>query len=135
MSTHHNRVPVPTGEAAPDFSLPEIHRDGMVSLRDHMGRSALLLVIFRGLYCPFCRRAIAQFSAMNDKLRQAGVEPLAVVATDGDNARLYFQYSSPGIAPPMQPTQPDSNRSRDSARIGSINMASQIAGQSLLHAA
>ena len=72
---------------------------------------------------------------MNDKLRQAGVEPLAVVATDGDNARLYFQYSSPGIAPPTQPTQPDSNRSRDSARIGSINMASQIAGQSLLHAA
>ena len=92
MSTHHNRMPVATGEAAPDFSLPAIHRDGMVSLSDYKGRCALLLVIFRGLYCPFCRRAVAQFSAMNDKLRQAGVEPLAVVATDADNARLYFRH-------------------------------------------
>jgi peroxiredoxin len=92
MSTPHNRAPVMAGEAAPDFSLPAIHREGMVSLGDYTGRSALLLVIFRGLYCPFCRRAIAQFSAMNDKLREAGVEPLAVVATDTDNARLYFRH-------------------------------------------
>lgn len=92
MSTLHNRAPVTTGEAAPDFSLPAIHREGMVSLGDYTGRSALLLMIFRGLYCPFCRRAIAQFGAMNDKLRQAGVEALAVVATDADNARLYFRH-------------------------------------------
>lgn len=92
MSTLHNRAPVTPGEAAPDFSLPAIHREGMISLSDYTGRSALLLTIFRGLYCPFCRRAIAQFGAMNDKLRQAGVEPLAVVATDADNARLYFRH-------------------------------------------
>ena len=29
---------------------------------------------------------------MHDKLREAGVEPLAVVATDADNARLYFRH-------------------------------------------
>jgi peroxiredoxin len=92
MSTTHDRAPVTIGDAAPDFSLPAIHRDGTVSLSDYKGRSALLLVIFRGLYCPFCRRAVAQLSAMNDKLRQAGVEPLAVVATDADNARLYFRH-------------------------------------------
>jgi peroxiredoxin len=91
MSAIHNRAPVTPGDAAPDFSLPAIHREGMVSLSDYTGRSALLLVIFRGLYCPFCRRAVAQFNAMSDKLRQAGVEPLAVVATDVDNARLYFR--------------------------------------------
>ena len=91
MSTDHTHAPVATGDVAPDFSLPALHRDGTVSLSDYKGRSALLLVIFRGLYCPFCRRDIAQFSAMNDKLRQAGVEPLAVVATDADNARLYFR--------------------------------------------
>jgi peroxiredoxin len=83
---------------APDFSLPAIHRDGTVSLSDYTGRSALLLVIFRGLYCPFCRRAVAQFSAMNDKLREAGVEPLAVVATDAENARLYFRHRPAKIA-------------------------------------
>lgn len=98
MSTHQNRAPVAPGEAAPDFSLPAIHRDGTVSLSDYKGRSALLLVIFRGLYCPFCRRAIAQFSTMHDKLRQAGVEPLAVVATEAENARLYFRLRPAKIA-------------------------------------
>ena len=98
MSTQPNRAPVTPGDAAPDFSLPAIHRDGTVSLADYTGRSALLLVLFRGLYCPFCRRAVAQFSAMHDKLRQAGVEPLAVVATDADNARLYFRLRPAKIA-------------------------------------
>ena len=92
MSTPHVHAPVTSGDTAPDFSLPAIHRDGTVSLGDYKGRSALLLVVFRGLYCPFCRRAIAQFGTMNEKLRLAGVEPLAVVATELDNARLYFRH-------------------------------------------
>jgi peroxiredoxin len=85
------RAPVQPGEAAPDFSLPAVDHEGRVSLADYRGRSPLLLAIFRGLYCPFCRRAIAQFGATREKLRQAGVDCLAVVATDCDNAKLYFK--------------------------------------------
>jgi len=51
----------------------------------------VLVAIFRGLYCPFCRRAIAQFDSMSNKLRGAGAEALAIVATDVENARLYFK--------------------------------------------
>ncbi len=89
MST---RAPVQAGEAAPEFSLPAVHREGNVSLGDYRGKSPVLVAIFRGLYCPFCRRGIAQLSAVSDKLRAAGVETLAVVATEADNARLYFKY-------------------------------------------
>jgi peroxiredoxin len=92
MNAILQRTPLAPGESAPDFSLPAVHRDGTVSLHDYSGRTALLLAIFRGLYCPFCRRAIAQFSALNDKLRERGVEALAVVATEADNARLYFRH-------------------------------------------
>lgn len=77
---------------APEFTLPAVHRDGEVSLADYRGRSHLLLAIFVGLYCPFCRRNIAQLGGTREKLRGLGVDTLAVVATEVDNARLYFKY-------------------------------------------
>jgi peroxiredoxin len=80
------------GQPAPDFSLPAIHREGKISLADYKGRTPLLLALFRGVYCPFCRRAIAQLGRTADKLKAAGVETLGVVATQADRARLYFRY-------------------------------------------
>lgn len=91
MSETARSTPVQPGEMAPDFSLPAVHQDGTIKLSDYRGRAPVLVAIFRGLFCPFCRRALAQMSASSDKLRQAGVEPLAVVATDLDNAKLYFK--------------------------------------------
>ena len=83
------------GDPAPDFRLAAIHREGEVSLADYKGRSPLLLALFRGLYCPFCRRAIAQLGLTASKLEAAGVPTLAVVATPPDRARLYFRYRPP----------------------------------------
>lgn len=86
------------GAPAPDFTLPTIHRDGHVSLADYRGRTPLLLALFRGVYCPFCRRAIAQLGVTADKLQGLGVETLAVVATQLDRARLYFRYRPTRVA-------------------------------------
>lgn len=91
MTANARSAPVQPGEKAPEFSLPAVHQAGSVSLREYRGKKPVLVAIFRGLFCPFCRRAIAQMSASTDKLRQAGVEPLAVIATDAENARLYFK--------------------------------------------
>jgi peroxiredoxin len=79
-------------QPAPDFTLPAIHQEGAISLADYRGRSHLLLAIFVGLYCPFCRRNIVQLGGAREKLRPLGVETLGVVATELDNARLYFKY-------------------------------------------
>ena len=80
------------GDAAPAFVLPAVSRDGRVSLDDYRGRSSLLLGLFRGLHCPFCRRQIVLLGAIQEKLKSAGVEMLAVINTPAERARLFFRY-------------------------------------------
>jgi peroxiredoxin len=92
MTDSTDRPPVSIGEPAPPFVLPAVGREGTVSLQDYRGRSAVFLALFRGLYCPFCRRAIAQLGMATDKLKGLGVETLGVVATNPDNASLYFRF-------------------------------------------
>jgi len=84
--------PLQPGEPAPDFTLSAVDREGAVSLADYRGRNPVLLSIFRGVYCSFCRRAIAQRGLTAEKLKAIGVEALGIVATKVANARLYFRY-------------------------------------------
>ena len=80
------------GQSAPAFTLPCASHEGTVSLSDYRGKQPVLLAIFRGLYCPFCRRQIACLGLAADKLRVGGVETLGIVATPAARARLYFRF-------------------------------------------
>ncbi|HXA95163.1 MAG TPA: redoxin domain-containing protein [Candidatus Dormibacteraeota bacterium] len=80
------------GDPAPDFALPAVNREGQVSLDDYRGRSPVLVALFRGLHCPFCRRQLVQLGTTQDKLKAMGVETMAVVNTPLERARLYFKY-------------------------------------------
>jgi peroxiredoxin len=84
--------PVSPGAKAPDFALAAVDGSGTVSLQDYRGKTPLFLALFVGLWCPFCRRAIAEMAATEPSLKEQGVETLCVVATAPDNARLYFKY-------------------------------------------
>jgi peroxiredoxin len=84
--------PVSPGVPAPGFALPAVDGSGVVSLEDYRGRSPLFLALFIGLWCPFCRRSIAEMAGTESALKQQGVETLCVVATAPENARLYFKY-------------------------------------------
>ena len=92
MASTLDRSPVSPGEPAPPFELPAVDGSGTVSLEDYRGRSPVFLAIFVGLWCPFCRRAIAQLSAMDEDLKKSGVQALGVVATKPENAQLYFRF-------------------------------------------
>ena len=92
MTMSEIRSPVAPGQPAPDFKLPAVDRPEIVSLADYRGRSPLFLSLLVGLWCPFCRRAIAQMGTMENRLKEIGVETLGVVATTTENARLYFKY-------------------------------------------
>jgi peroxiredoxin len=92
MKMIESRPPVAPGEAAPDFKLPAIDRTETVSLADYRGRSPVFLALLVGLWCPFCRRAIARMGTTEGKLKALGVETLGVVATPAENARLYFKF-------------------------------------------
>ena len=80
------------GDPAPHFALPAVNREGQVSLDDYRGRSPVLVALFRGLHCPFCRRHLVQLGTTQDKLKALGVETMAVVNTPLERARLYFKY-------------------------------------------
>jgi peroxiredoxin len=91
-TTTETQSPVSPGAPAPGFALPAVDGSGTVSLEDYRGKSPLFLALFIGLWCPFCRRAIAEMAATEPALKQQGVETLCVVATPPENARLYFKY-------------------------------------------
>ena len=85
-------APLGPGDAAPDFALPAVNREGQVSLDDYRGRSPVLIAMVRGLHCPFCRRHLVRLGTTQDKLNAVGVETMAVVNTPHERARLYFKY-------------------------------------------
>jgi len=80
------------GEAAPEFRLPAVNREGEVSLADLRAKGGVYVALFRGLHCPFCRRQIAALATTREKLAREGVEVIAVVNTPAQRARQYFQY-------------------------------------------
>ena len=90
--------PVQPGEPAPDFAVPAVQEDRTISLADYRGKAPVLLGLFPGLYCPFCRRSLARMAATADQLKTLGVDSLAIVGTELDNARLYFKYRPTRIA-------------------------------------
>lgn len=96
--TQPARMPIQPGEAAPEFAVPSVQDERTIRLADYRGRAPLLLGLFPGLYCPFCRRAIAQMAATSEKLKPLGVDALAVVGTELENARLYFAFRPTPLA-------------------------------------
>jgi peroxiredoxin len=79
------------GDRAPDFDLPAADTEGRASLVEHLRRGPLLLVMLRGLYCPFCRRQISQLRPACETLRTDGISLLGLVIASPERARPYFR--------------------------------------------
>ena len=92
MSSRIELGPLQPGDRAPNVVLDAITRDGKISIDDFRGQKPLLVGLYRGLHCPFCRRHIAALSQLTPTLREKGIENLTVVNTPIERARLYFRY-------------------------------------------
>src|SRR5467141_2203641 len=55
MSERHVDGPLQPGDRAPNIVLDAITRQGKIALDDFRGHSPILVGLFRGLHCPFCR--------------------------------------------------------------------------------
>ncbi len=95
--------PLEIGVPAPDFTLTMVETDRPVSLAEYRGKTPLLLGLYRGLYCAFCRRAVARLGRAGDRLRPLGIQTLAVIGTTLDNARLYYRYHPTQMAVAVDP--------------------------------
>ena len=91
MPTQPDRTLQP-GDVAPNVVLDAITRQGKVAVDDYRGRTPVLIGIFRGLHCPYCRRHIAALTQLEPALREKGIDMLTVVNTPIERARLYFRY-------------------------------------------
>src|SRR6476620_5109289 len=83
MSDRVDIGPLQLGERAPNVVLDAITREGKI---------AVLVGLYRGLHCPFCRRHIATVSLLTPALKAKGIESLTVVNTPIERARLYLRY-------------------------------------------
>lgn len=92
MSSQIDFGPLQPGDRAPNVVLDAITRDGKIAIDDFRGQKSLLVGLFRGLHCPFCRRHISALAQLAPALRERGVENLTIVNTPTERARLYFRY-------------------------------------------
>ena len=92
MSDRVDTGPLHLGETAPNFVLDAITREGKIAIDDYRGQKPVLVGLYRGLHCPFCRRHIAAISQLTPTLNNKGIESLTVVNTPLERARLYFRY-------------------------------------------
>jgi peroxiredoxin len=92
MSARSDLVPLQPGDRAPNLVLDAITQEGKIALDDFRGQKPVLVGLFRGLHCAFCRRYIAAQARLDPDLRDKGVESLTVVNTPIERARLYFRY-------------------------------------------
>lgn len=104
MAEHAMERTLRPGDRAPNFVLDAINHGGKVAIEDFRGHSAVLVGLFRGLQCPFCRRHIAASAELASSLREKGIDSLTVVNTPIDRARLYFRYHPlPGVIAASDP--------------------------------
>ncbi len=72
-----NTITDGAAQVAPDFSLPD--SDGVTRrLSDFTALSAAVVVYFRGAWCPFCLRQLADYADLYAEFKQSGIEVVAL---------------------------------------------------------
>ena len=71
------------GDAAPAFALPDQH-GRVVRLADRLALGPLVLLFFRGGWCPFCSLTLRAYQAALPKMHAAGADLLAITPVPGN---------------------------------------------------
>lgn len=69
--------PVLTGTMIPDISLKSIEGDSL-QLREMIAQKPAVLIFYRGGWCPYCNRHMAQLQEAHSQLADLGYQILAV---------------------------------------------------------
>ncbi len=78
------------GQACPDFSLPN-QTGADWSLREALKVGLVVLVFYRGHWCPYCRRYLGKLSGQMDRLTAEGAQVVAVSPDPVQSSRALVQ--------------------------------------------
>ncbi len=78
--------PVLTGTRIPDVTLRNVEGD-TVRLRDKVSEKPTVLVFYRGGWCPYCNRHMAELQQAEQKITEMGYQILAVSADRPEKLR------------------------------------------------
>jgi peroxiredoxin len=76
-ASHDDRRVPEVGEVAPDFALPDQH-GRLVRLSERLAIGPVVLLFFRGGWCPFCSLTLRAYQAALPSIEAAGGDLLAV---------------------------------------------------------
>lgn len=86
---------VTVGQEAPDFALHDLHGNKL-KLSSYRGRHNVVLVLNRGLICPYCRRNLGRLAARYEEFKQRNTE---IIAIGIDSAPAFERFWSAGEIP------------------------------------
>ena len=69
--------PLLIGADAPDVTLRTVSGES-VALRDMHSGTPVMVIFYRGGWCPFCNRHLAELAAMEQDIRELGMEIVAI---------------------------------------------------------
>jgi len=72
------------GEKAPDFVLPDVNGEN-VQLSHLLAHGPVVLIFYRGGWCPYCNLALRSYQAILPKIQAAGATLVAVSPQTPDN--------------------------------------------------
>lgn len=98
--------PVRNGEEAPDFTLEDL-QGNTVTLSEARGKTATVVVFYRGYWCPFCARQLAELRSLakgNEQIRVLAISVddhettkkfIEKISSDGNGSVNYTMLSDP----------------------------------------
>ncbi len=96
------------GTVAPNFRLASAQGQDL-TLAEYRGRKNVLVWFSKGLFCPFCRRYMAQLRLGYPELQTRDTEILQITWSTPEEAQLYFrqyQLSFPYLCDPERAVFP-----------------------------
>lgn len=90
-------IALKAGHAAPAFSLPDASNQ-IVSLEDFKGKKGVLLLFYRGSWCPYCVSQLDDIQNLLPTLSRYGVQLLAISPDNAKkSAKLAERFNRPYV--------------------------------------